>query len=101
MDFFKKLNGIHRIQVMVVLAVFFLSAFSMNFVGGLYSLLPEGIIWLMVGINNFLVHALANSGLDAPLWWGIGNGFSSAIVIALLLWILNLSVSWIYAGFKK
>ena len=101
MDFLKKLNGIHRIQVIAVLAVFFLSAFSMSFVSELYSLLPEGIVWLMVIINNFLVHALANSGLDSPLWWGIGHGFSTAIVIALFLWVLNFSVSWVYAGFKK
>jgi hypothetical protein len=101
MDFLKKLNGIHRIQVIAVVAVFFMAAFSLSFVGDLYSLLPEGIVWLMVIINNFVVHAFANMGLDSPLWWGIGHGFSTAIVIALFLLILNHSVSWVYAGFKK
>ena len=98
----RNLNGIQRIEFIVVIASFLMAAFSSNFVYRTYSALPEPVVWMMVSIYNLLVVDIFSSiGLDSPLWWGIGHGFSTAMVIALFLWILNCSISWVYEGFKK
>lgn len=98
----KHLSGVHRIELFVVIAIFLMAAFSSNFAYRLYDVLPEPFVWLMVAIYNFLVvDTFSSIGLDSPFWWGLGHGISTATVIGLLLWILNCSISWIYAGFKK
>lgn len=102
MRILEKLNGIERIELIAVLLVFFISAFSMSFVSSLYSALPEGIVWLMVNIYNLIVVDLfANNGLDSPLWWGLGSGLSNAFVTALVLLIINKAIAWVLIGFKR
>lgn len=102
MRILEKLNGVQRIELIAVLLVFFMSAFSMSFVNNLYSTLPEGIVWLMVNIYNLIVVDLfANNGLDSPLWWGLGSGLSNAFVTALLLLVFNKAITWVLIGFKK
>jgi len=102
MHLLKNLSGIHRIELIIVIVVFFIAAFSSTFVYRSYDALPAPVVWLMVAIYNLLVADIfSNIGLDSPFWWGLGNGISTAVVIGLLLWILNHSASWVYAGFKK
>ncbi len=96
------LNGIHRIEVVLVSIFFFISALSSKFVYKLYSILPDAITWLMVAIYNLIVADLfSNIGLDSEFWWGLGRGLSTAFVIGLILLIMNKAIKWVYAGFTK
>jgi hypothetical protein len=99
---FNRLNGIHRIELVFVAILFFMSAFSSTFVYKLYSYLPEAIKWLMVNIYNLIVvDFFSNIGFDSEFWWGFGRGLSTAIVAGLIFWILNKIIKWIYVGFNK
>jgi hypothetical protein len=96
------LKGIQRIEIVLIAILFLVSAFSQNFVYKLYSIFPEAVKWLMVNVYNLIVgDFFSNIGLDSEFWWGLGRGLSTALVIGLILWVINMVVRWIYLGFKK
>jgi hypothetical protein len=96
------LNGIQRVEIVLIAIIFLISSFSQNFVYKIYSILPEVITWPMVATYNLIVvDFFSNIGLDSEFWWGFGRGLSTSIVIGLIFWIFNKTVKWVYVGFNK